>query len=285
MEEESLMQAIDLAIQAAHEAGALIRAGFRQPQQIRMKTPTEIVTQVDQEAEQIIVRTIQQAFPDHDFLGEEGHVPRQNAEHVWVIDPLDGTRSYALGIPFFCVSIALTVRGRVELGVIYDPLGEETFHARLGGGTHLNGVRVRPAQQTCLDEAVVYVGIAPARSRNNPELAMPVLERLGPSIAAIRNLGSAALGIAYVACGRLDISYHDRLSPWDMCAGALLVQEAGGVATDFSGEPISLSSNSIIAAGNPNSHQVVLEIAQEVSRMRSVASDHRTTGATQPGHD
>jgi myo-inositol-1(or 4)-monophosphatase len=285
MQKESLMQALDVAIQAAHKAGALIRAGFRQPQQVHMKAPTQIVTQVDRDAEQIIVRTIQQAFPDHGFLGEEGHAPRPDSEHVWAIDPLDGTRSYTLGIPFFCVSIALTVQGRVVLGVIYDPLGEETFHAQLGGGAFLNGARVRTRQRTRLDEAVVYVGIAPARSRNNPELAMPVLARLGPSIAAIRNLGSAALGMAYVACGRLDISYHDRLSPWDMCAAALLVQEAGGVATDFSGMPISLSSKSIIVAGSPVFHQAVLEIAQEVSRARCAASDQMATGVAQPSRD
>ncbi len=279
------MQAIDVAIQAAHEAGALICAGFRQPQQVRMKAPTEVVTQVDYEAEQTIVRTIQRAFPDHEFLAEEGHVPRRDAEHIWVIDPLDGTRSYARGIPFFCVSIALTVRGRVVLGVIYDPQGQETFHAQLGGGTYLNGARVRPGLRKRLDEAVVYVGVGPAQSPNNPELSMPILRRLRPSIAAIRNLGSAALGLAYVAGGRLDISFQDYLSPWDVCAGALLVQEAGGVATDFGGEPISLSSSSVIAALNPDCHRVVLEIAQDVGRMRNMGADQTISGVPRAGLD
>jgi myo-inositol-1(or 4)-monophosphatase len=262
------MQAIDVAIDAAHKAGSLIRARFGQPLRVEMKNPTEVVTQVDRDAEDIIVRTIQQAFPDHDFWGEEGHAPRQDAEHVWVVDPLDGTRNYTLGIPLFCVSIALAVRGRLAVGVVYDPQREETFSAQLGSGTHLNGVKLQASVRTRLDEVVVHAGFVPAQSPNNPELAMPMLVRLRPSISAVRNLGSAALGLAYVACGRLDIAYQDYLSPWDMCAGALLVQEAGGVATDLSGEPISLASRSIVAALNPSFHKVMLEIAQELDGAR-----------------
>jgi myo-inositol-1(or 4)-monophosphatase len=280
---ELLMQALDVAIDAAHKAGSLIRDRFGQPQQTEMKSPTEVVTQVDRDAEQIIVRTIQRAFPDHEFLGEEGHAPRENAEHVWVVDPLDGTRNYTLGIPLFCVSIALTVRGRVVVGAIYDPQRNETFSACVGGGTHLNGVKVQGCARTCLDQAIVYAGFVPAQSPNNPELSMPMLVRLRPSVAAMRNLGSVALGLAYVACGRIDLAYQDRLSPWDMCAGALLVQEAGGVATDFAGQLISSSSNSIIAALNRDYHRVVLEIAQDVSRMRSPAADQGMTDVPQPG--
>jgi myo-inositol-1(or 4)-monophosphatase len=259
------MQAIDVAIEAAHRAGSLIRDRFGQPQQTEMKNATEIVTQVDRDAEQIIVRAIQEAFPEHDFWGEEGHVPRRDAEHVWVIDPLDGTRNYTLGIPVFCVSIALAVRGRAVLGVIYDPLRDETFSAEQGGGTYLNHVRVRPSQRQHLDEAVVCVGMVPAQSPDNPELALPMLIGLRHAIAAMRNLGSAALGLAYVACGRIDVSYQDHLNAWDMLAGAVLVTEAGGTATDFQGEPISLSSHSILAALNPGFHSRVLEIAAEAA--------------------
>ncbi len=279
------MQAIEVAIEAAHRAGSLLRERFGQPQSTEMKGPTEIVTQVDRDAEEIIVRTIRQAFPEHDFLGEEGHVPRQDAEHVWVIDPLDGTRNYTVGIPLFSVSIALTVRGRMALGVIYDPQRDETFTAQLGSGTYLNGVRVQRPGRTRLDEAVVYAGFVPAQSLANPELSMPLLVRLRPSIAAMRNLGSAALGLAYVACGRMDVAFQDRLSPWDMCAGALLVQEAGGVATDFNGEPISLSSRSIIVALNADFHKTVLEIAQDVSRRRNAPMEQRMPGVPQPSSD
>lgn len=267
------IQALDVAIDAAHKAGSLIRDRFGQPKETEMKTPTDIVTQVDRDAEEIIVRTIQQAFPGHEFLGEEGHAPRQNAEHVWVVDPLDGTRNYTLGIPLFCVSIALTFRGHVVLGVIHDPERDETFSARLGGGTHLNGVKVQGCVRTPLDQAIVYAGFVPAQSPNNPELSMPMLARLRPSIAAMRNLGSVALGLAYVACGRIDLAYQDHLNPWDMCAGAVLVQEAGGVATDLHGEAVSLSSRSIAVALNSDFHKLVLEIAQDVSRARSAAAD------------
>jgi len=279
------MQAIDVAIDAAHRAGSHIREHFGRPQRTEMKSPTEIVTQVDRDAEQIIVRTIREAFPGDDFLGEEGHTPQEGAERVWVIDPLDGTRNYALGIPIFCVSIALAVRGHMALGVIYDPLRNETFSAELGGGAFLNGVPVRQLQRKGLNEAVVCVGMVPAQSEDNPELALPMLVQMRHVVAAMRNLGSAALGLAYVASGRIDVSYQDRLSAWDMLAGALLVNEAGGVATDFHGEPIVLSSDSIIAALDPDFHRVVLEIAQDVGRLRDVATAPGAVGVPQPGLD
>jgi len=258
------MDAITIAMEAAHKAGELILRHFRQPQEIRMKTPTEIVTQVDHDAEDIIVRIIRQAFPDHEFLGEEGHTASQGADYLWVIDPLDGTRNYTLGIPFFCVSIALVVRGKIVLGVIYDPERGETFSAQTGKGAYLNGVKVNFTRTTSMERAIVCVGFVPAQSADNPELALPMLLRLRPAIAAVRNMGSAALSLAYVACGRLHIAYQDRLSPWDMLAGALLVEEAGGTVTDFAGRPISLSSQNIIAANSSGLHAPVLRVAQEV---------------------
>ena len=231
------MEAIAVAIEAAHKAGEIILRHFRQPQEIRTKGPQDIVTQVDLDAEDIIVRTIRRAFPGHEFLGEEGHTADRDAEHLWVIDPLDGTRNYAAGIPFFCVSIALSVEGTAVLGVIYDPLRGETFSAETGQGA-------------------------------NPGLSLPMLMRLRPAIAAMRNMGSAALSLAYVACGRLDIAYHDRLSAWDLLAGALLIEEAGGIATDLNGQAISTSARDIIAANSPALHVPVLHIAQEVLKER-----------------
>jgi len=238
------MEAIAVAIEAAHKAGEIILRHFRQPQEIRTKGPQDIVTQVDLDAEDIIVRTIRRAFPGHEFLGEEGHTADRDAEHLWVIDPLDGTRNYAAGIPFFCVSIALSVQGRAVLGVIYDPLHGETFSAETGAG------------------------FLPAQNAENPGLSLPMLMRLRPAIAAMRNMGSAALSLAYVACGRLDIAYHDRLSAWDLLAGALLIEEAGGIATDLNGQAISTSSRDIIAANSPALHVPVLHIAQEVLKER-----------------
>lgn len=258
------MDAIAVAIEAAHAAGELALRHFRQPQPVHLKTPTEVVTQVDRDSEDLIVHTVRQAFPDHEFLGEEGHTARKGADCVWVIDPLDGTRNYTLGIPFFCVSIALTVRGKTVLGVIYDPERRETFSAEAGKGAYLNGAKVHFIRKTSMEQAIVYVGFVPAQSADNPGLALPMLERLRPSIAAVRNMGSAALSLAYVASGRLDIAYHDRLSVWDMLAGALLIEEAGGTATDFAGRRLSMASENIIAANTRAFHGAILRVAQEV---------------------
>jgi myo-inositol-1(or 4)-monophosphatase len=258
------MNAIAVATEAAHKAGELILRHFRQPQDIHFKAPAEIVTAVDREAEDIIVRTIRQTFPDHQFLGEEAHTASEGADYLWVIDPLDGTRNYTLGIPFFSVSIALAVKGRTVLGMIYDPERGELFSAEVGKGTSLNGSKVHFTRRASMEQAVAYVGFVPAQNPDNPQLALPMLVRLRPAIASVRNIGSAALSLAYVACGRLDIAYHDRLSAWDILAGALLIEEAGGTATDFEGRPISLTSQNIIAANNPAFHAPVLRVARQV---------------------
>jgi len=257
-----------VAIKAAHQAGEVILQNFRQPQEIHFKAPTEIVTQVDRDVEDIIVRTIEQVFPDHHFLGEEKHRSDQDAEYVWVIDPLDGTRNYTRGIPFFCTSIALTRKGRPILGVIYDPLRAETFYGEMGKGMYLNGTKVQYTRKSSLEQAIVYVGFLPAQHNDDPGLALPMFMRLRPTISGMRKMGSAALSLAYVACGRIDIAYHDRLDAWDMMAGALLIEEAGGIATDFAGQPLSLSSHDIIAANTTAFHTMVLQIAQEMLTKR-----------------
>lgn len=258
------MEPIAVAMEAAHQAGELIRRQFHRPQEISAKGTTDIVTQVDRDAEDLIVRVIHSAFPQHGVWGEEGVTARREAEYVWVIDPLDGTKNYAKGIPFFCVSIALVLHGQLVLGVIYDPLHEETFWAEQGKGTCLNGERVRPVPKASLEQASIYFGLNPYRRPGNPGLALPMLLRLYPKLDMVRDSGSAALSLAYVACGRLDIAYHDRLNAWDMLAGVLQIQESGGVATEFSGQPISLTSRDVIAANAQPLHAEVLRVAQEV---------------------
>jgi myo-inositol-1(or 4)-monophosphatase len=263
------MQPIDVAIEAAQQAGALIRDRFHHSGEIHWKGPADMVTQVDQDAEEIIVRTIRQAFPDHEFLGEEGHKASPNAEHVWVIDPLDGTWNYATGTPFFSTSIALAVRGQPVLGVIYDALHDETFAAQAGQGVFVNGQRAHCSQRTHLEHASAALGIAPARTRGNPELALPILVRLHPLIEMARISGSAALALAYVACGRLDIAFFDCLHAWDFLAGVLMTTEGRGVVTELSGQPISLGSRDVLAACNPAFHAQVLQIAQQVRAEQS----------------
>jgi myo-inositol-1(or 4)-monophosphatase len=269
----SFMDAMAVATEAAHRAGDFILRSFRHPHQVRSKGPQDVVTQVDLQAEEIIVRILSEAFPDHGFLGEEGHAAVRDEEYLWVIDPLDGTRNYTVGIPFFCVSIALTINGKATLGVIHDPVRGETFATGAGQGTYLNGEPVHLVPKASLEQAIVYVGFLPAANPDNPELSLPMFLRLRPSVAAMRNMGSAALSLAYVASGRVDVAYQDRLSPWDVLAGALLVEEAGGTATDFHGSPISISSQDVIAATSSALHSTVLTIAQEVLRERDRWSD------------
>lgn len=261
---ETKVDTLTIAIKAAHQAGDLALRQFRQPQEVRRKGPADPVTAADVQAEEIIVNTIQQAFPDHEFLGEEGHRAPADAEQLWVIDPIDGTRNYAHGIPFFCTSIALARHGQPVLAVIYDPMRKETFHAELGKGAYLNGHPIHVSRQADLADAILSLSLVPARQVGNARVALPMLLRLQPLVESVRTMGSAALHVAYVACGRFDVGFQDSVHAWDVLAGALLVQEAGGVVTDLTGQRVSTSSHDCIAANNANLHGAVLRAAQEV---------------------
>jgi len=258
------MDALTVAIAAAREAGALICRQFHQPNKVALKGPSDIVTQVDRDAENLIVARIRSAFPDHQFMAEEGHAPERDSEYLWVIDPLDGTTNFALGIPHFAVSIALARRGRAVLGVVYDPVQDETFVAEAGQGTQLNGCRILCARKATMSETALALGYLPTHYNHNPGLALPILLRLYPLVESIRIMGSAAMNLAYVACGRFDICYNDYLNPWDVMAGALLVEEVGGMATDFAGQPIALDTHSILAANDPAYYRQAFGVVQQV---------------------
>ena len=265
---EMRMDTITVAIDAAHRAGELALRQFRQPQEIRRKGPADPVTATDVAAEDMIVSTIRRAFPDHEFLGEEGHRAPTDAEYLWVIDPIDGTRNYAHGIPFFCTSIALARHGQPVLGVIYDPTLKETFHAEAGRGAYLNGQPIHVSHKTKLEDAILSLSLVPARQVGNAHVALPMLMRLQPAVESVRIMGSAALHLAYVACGRFDVGFQDSVHAWDVLAGVLLVQEAGGIVTDLMGQPVSTSSHDCIAANNASFHSAVLRIAEEVAAER-----------------
>jgi myo-inositol-1(or 4)-monophosphatase len=260
------MAHLDLAIQAARAAGKHVLQHFRLPLDVRAKGAHDYVTDVDLEAEALIVRMIHEQCPADGFLGEEGHSPDPTDHRVWVIDPLDGTRNYTVGIPFFCVSIALCIGGQTELGVIYDPVRDEVFSALTGGGSYLNGQPIQNEPKTDYDGAIAYVGWKPDLPSHSKGFSLPLFECLRRSVAAMRNIGSAALSLAYVSCGRIDIAFHDRLSAWDMLAGALLIEEAGGTVTDTDGRPITLRSQDIVAANGAELHASVLQAAREVKQ-------------------
>jgi len=241
---------INVAVRAARSAGNIIVRHIDRLDriEIRDKGRNDFVSDVDRMAEDEIRAILSQAYPDHGILGEEGGGD-DSADYVWVVDPLDGTLNYLRGFPHFAVSIALRHRGALEVGVIYDPIQQELWTARRGGGCTFEGRRVRVTQRPGIDNALIGTGF-PTRfeALHTPYLGMfgDIFRRAGD----LRRTGSAALDLAYVACGRLDGFYEPGLSPWDMAAGALMVREAGGIVGDFAGGDRYLETGNIVA-GSP----------------------------------
>lgn len=220
------------------------------------KARNDFVSEVDQQAEQAIVSELRSKYPDHGILAEEGGLQAGN-DFQWIIDPLDGTTNYLHGFPQFCVSIALQYRGRLEHAVIYDPLREELFTASRGDGAMLNDRRLRVSQRPSLDGALLSTGF-PFRDQRFIKAYLGMFEALIIDTAGIRRPGSAALDLAYVAAGRTDGFWEFGLSPWDFAAGALLVQEAGGVVTDLAGTGSFFDTGNLIA-GNIKVHGAILK--------------------------
>lgn len=239
------------AIEASRLAGESIRHYANQVGKLDVenKAHNDFVSKVDREAEMQIVRLLQRAYPDHAFCGEEsGHIAGES-EYEWIIDPLDGTTNFLYGLPHYSVSIALKQKGRLMVGVVYDPLRDETFAAARGDGATLNGRRIRVSERPSLQNALLATGI-PFRADQNVDLYMQSLKALIPETAGVRRMGSAALDLAYVASGRFDGFWELGLKEWDMAAGILLVQEAGGLTSDWRGNNTHTQTGDIVA-GNP----------------------------------
>lgn len=247
----------DVALTAARDAGKLIRDNVNQSKRVSTKTSeSDLVTDIDKRAEELIRNHILQAFPDHNILGEESVEPgteglthalaeTQEARHSWIIDPIDGTTNFVHGFPFFCVSIALAERGELKLGVVYDPIRDEWFVAEKGKGATLNGEPIRVSQEKVLSESLLASGFpAVARGRSKNENGFFALRR---EVRNIRTAGSAAMLLAYVAAGRLSGFWEIDLNVWDVAAGVLLVEEAGGRVSDTLGRPYDLSVRHILA--------------------------------------
>ncbi len=263
-----------VAIQAARAAGVLLRRRSGELLRVGFKSSeVDLVTEVDREAEGVAVGIIRHAFRDHRVVGEEGGGdPLRGWEsgYAWFVDPLDGTTNYVQGIPFFCVSVAVCRDGEAVVGVVYDPMRDELFHARRGGGAFLSGRPLRVSGEGRLIRCVLATGTAVGRHGEWPRLIRD-LEALGPRAGNVRFLGAAALHLAYVAAGRLDGFWERRLSPWDMAAGALLVTEAGGRVTAPGGEPFTLASDSVVAT-NGRIHDEVLALLADGSAGGEVPS-------------
>ena len=241
---------LNIAIKAARRAGSIInRAALdRTKLEVRSKRANDFVTQVDKAAESAIIDIIRQAYPDHAILGEEsGALEGKKIEYRWIIDPLDGTTNYIHGFPQYCVSIALEHRGAIEHGVVYDPSRNELFTASKGGGAFLDDRRIRVTKCANLKDALVGTGF-PFKEMSRVDLYFRQLRELMQTSSGVRRAGAAALDLAYVAAGRLDAFWELGLAPWDMAAGALLIQEAGGMVGDLKGDTGWLENGDIAAA-------------------------------------
>ena len=220
------MHYLDVAKEAAQTAGGLLRAHFEKPLTVSATTAHDIKLEVDVLAQDLITKILLERFPKHALYGEEGIVGDQSSDYQWVVDPLDGTVNFFYGIPHFCVSIALRLHDEVIVGVVYDPMRNELWTGEKGQKPLLNGKPVRVSPRTTLAEAVVSIGLA--KTSATIDAGLPLLEQMVHRARKCRMLGSAALDMAYVACGRLDAYIEQGISLWDIAAGWILVESAGG---------------------------------------------------------
>ena len=251
---------LNIAVRAARRAGSIInRAALDGGGGLKVtsKRAKDFVTQIDQAAEQAIIDIVRKSYPEHGLLAEESGASQEDAEFVWIIDPLDGTTNFIHGFPQYCVSIGIRHRGALTHAVIYDPVRNELFTASKGSGAYLNDRRIRVSTLTKFGDALVGTGF-PFKELTRLDLYTRQLQTMMKTCAGVRRAGAAALDLAYVACGRLDAFWELGLSPWDMAAGALLIQEAGGLVADLKGEQTFLESGDI-ATATPKIFTALLE--------------------------
>lgn len=242
---------LNIAIEAARSAGNIIVRAMQRMDTVKIseKRPNDFVTEIDQRVEQEIVSIIRKAYPSHGIVGEEGS-EQEGQLYEWIIDPIDGTRNFIHGFPYFCISIGITYKNKIEYGVIYDPVRQELFTAARGKGAFLNDRRIRVGQRKVLEEALIGTGFAYRHTNKTYATPAKIFQAMVPASGDIRRAGAAALDLAYVACGRLDGFWEFGLHIWDIAAGLLLVKEAGGMICDPAGGEDYLKSGNIVAA-NP----------------------------------
>ena len=248
------------ALSAARRAGEVLRAGFGTEHAITYEGEVDLVTEMDTEAERVIREELLGTFPTHGMLAEEGGELGGEEDARWIVDPLDGTTNYAHGLSIFCVSIALERAGEVVLGVVHDPMGEETFVAERGRGATLNGEPIRVSSTDEPIRALIATGF-PYDRAELPE-ALELFGRLAASTRGMRRLGSAALDLCYVAAGRLDGYYERGIWPWDLAAGSVIVEEAGGRLTNYRGDVLDLAGREIMAS-NGRLHSAMMRLIGE----------------------
>ncbi len=249
--------ALPFVEELARTSGQILQGFFGEPQQIKFKGETDLVTAADLKSEAFLLDAIQAQFPEHRVVAEESGVRDGDPDHVWFIDPLDGTTNYAHGVPFYSVSVAYAEKGVVQLGVVYNPQMGECFTAGRGQGAWLNGAPVHVSAATGLDQALLLTGF-PHDVWANPANNLDHFGKFMLLSQGVSRLGSAALDLCFVAAGRFDGYWEIRLNPWDIAAGGLVVQEAGGVVTSLAGDRNYLSTPCSILAANPILHPQML---------------------------
>lgn len=258
---------VTIALRAARAAGEFIFKATERLDSIKIqeKEAKDYVSEIDKKSEEIIISHLIKAYPNHGFLGEERGLQKgkeDGSDYLWIIDPLDGTTNFLRGVPHYAVSIACQYKGHIEHAVIYDPIRQEEFTASRGRGAALNGRRIRVSSRKSLEGALVGTGIPFKESQlNSLENYLNMLRDLIGPTAGIRRAGAASLDLAYVAAGRYDAFWEFGLSPWDMAAGILLIQEAGGLTSDFVGGHDFLDNGQLVA-GNPKCFKAVLQAIQ-----------------------
>ncbi|MEH0165466.1 inositol monophosphatase family protein [Roseateles microcysteis] len=284
MTQASLHPMLNVAIKAARAAGAIINRASMDLDilKINTKAPNDFVTEVDQAAEEVIIETLLQAYPDHGILAEESGRTRGNktSEFVWIIDPLDGTTNFIHGFPVYCVSIALAHRGVIQQAVVYDPTRNDLFYATKGRGAYLNDKRLRVSKRTRMSDALIGTGF-PFRKGDNFKRYVKMFEEVMQQCAGLRRPGAAALDLCYVAAGYYDAFFETGLQPWDLAAGSLIVTEAGGLIGNFTGESDYLYQREVVAGG-PKIYGQLVQILTPYTRVIKAEEETATAAAAKP---
>ncbi|HDY7922612.1 TPA: inositol-1-monophosphatase [Vibrio vulnificus] len=241
---------LNIAIRAARKAGNHIAKSLENVEKIEstLKGTNDFVTNVDKEAETIIIDTIKSSYPEHCIVAEEnGLINGKDKDVQWIIDPLDGTTNFVKGLPHFAVSIAVRIKGKTEVACVYDPMLNELFTAQRGAGAQLNNARIRVKQPKDLQGSIIATGF-PFKQKQHSESYFKIMSAMFVEVADFRRAGSAALDLCYVAAGRVDGYFELGLKPWDIAAGELIAREAGAIITDFAGGTEYIKSGNVVAS-------------------------------------
>ena len=261
---------LNVAVMAARRAGSSLTRQFINLGKLKIekKGHNDYVSDADYAAERAVIGTIQKHYPDHAILAEESGLQGES-DTVWIIDPLDGTTNYLHGFPVFAVSIAVQHKGRIEHGVVYDPLRQELFTASRGDGAHLDGRRIRVSGQASLERSLIGTGFPFRQADTDMQSYLDMLSKIIRNTSGVRRPGAAALDLCYVAAGRLDAFWETGLAPWDLAAGSLIIREAGGIISGLDGSESFLDTGHVLT-GTPRIYRALAKLcATEIKQLVS----------------